>query len=828
MSGGIPGLVLVSHSRALAEAVRTLVQQMTGDRVPIAIAAGAGKDGTLLGTDATAIAAAIETAAAGPSGALVLMDLGSAVLSAGLALELIDPALRARIRLSPGPLVEGAVAAGARAAAGGTLNEIAAEAAAGLAGKMAELGEAAPADAGAPDVALLGRGPAGVPPTVDASAEADIADPVGLHARPAAALVMLAGGFSAHIRLSNATTGAGPVAANSVVALSSLGVRGGHRVRLEAIGPDAREAVAAAVDLLRRTPSQPPAAESPIRGGSAQAPDVALPTVPGVTIGPIFRLRRQSAPNAPAEQDRAADPAAETARLGRAVEAAGRTIQATARSDAGGIFAAHLALLRDPALLGRAQALIAAEGLEAATAWRRAVEDAAAVYAGLDDPYQRARATDVRDVGDTVLAALVGRAPAVLPDIEPCVLVVDELAPSEAVRLDPAIVRGVIDRAGAATSHAAILLRAAGIPAVSGAASMVPAEGGTVAALDGATGDVWIDPAPAIEQAIRQREAAWQAARPPPFAGGPAVTRDGHRVTLFANVSGPADARAARAAGAEGIGLMRTEMLFLDRADAPDEAEQVALVAATLAPFQGLPVVVRTLDSGGDKPLPYLPMPAEANPYLGIRGIRLGLARPEVLLTQLRALLRAGLGHDLHIMFPMVATLDELQRARALLESAHNGLVAEERPHAWPVKVGTMIEVPAAALTAGVLARVCEFFSVGTNDLTQYTLAAERGHPGLQGLADAAHPAVLRLIQTVVAAGRPVAVCGEAAADPEVAALLLALGVSELSMGAAALGPVRAALGTLSVERARAALPAALAATSAAEARAAIRAALDG
>jgi phosphocarrier protein FPr len=408
------------------------------------------------------------------------------------------------------------------------------------------------------------------------------------------------------------------------------------------------------------------------------------------------------------------------------------------------------------------------------------------------------------------------------------VLVVDELAPSEAVRLDPAIVRGVIDRAGAATSHAAILLRAAGIPAVSGAASMVPAEGGTVAALDGATGDVWIDPAPAIEQAIRQREAAWQAARPPPFAGGPAVTRDGHRVTLFANVSGPADARAARAAGAEGIGLMRTEMLFLDRADAPDEAEQVALVAATLAPFQGLPVVVRTLDSGGDKPLPYLPMPAEANPYLGIRGIRLGLARPEVLLTQLRALLRAGLGHDLHIMFPMVATLDELQRTRALLESAHNGLVAEERPHAWPVKVGTMIEVPAAALTAGVLARVCEFFSVGTNDLTQYTLAAERGHPGLQGLADAAHPAVLRLIQTVVAAGRPVAVCGEAAADPEVAALLLALGVSELSMGAAALGPVRAALGTLSVERARAALPAALAATSAAEARAAIRAALDG
>jgi phosphocarrier protein FPr len=236
-------------------------------------------------------------------------------------------------------------------------------------------------------------------------------------------------------------------------------------------------------------------------------------------------------------------------------------------------------------------------------------------------------------------------------------------------------------------------------------------------------------------------------------------------------------------------------------------------------------VVVRTLDAGGDKPLPCLPMPGEANPYLGVRGIRLCLERPEVLRTQLRALLVGGLGHDLHIMFPMVATFGEMERALALLRGAHETLAAAETPHAWPVKAGAMIEVPAAALIAGVLARVCDFFSVGTNDLTQYTLAAERGHPGLQGLADAAHPSVLQMIQAVAAAGRPMAVCGEAASDPEVAALLLAMGASGLSMGAATIGSFRAHIGNLSVELARAALPTALASASAAEARAAVRAA---
>jgi len=266
----------------------------------------------------------------------------------------------------------------------------------------------------------------------------------------------------------------------------------------------------------------------------------------------------------------------------------------------------------------------------------------------------------------------------------------------------------------------------------------------------------------------------------------------GREIELWANVSGLGDARAARAAGAFGIGLLRTEMLFLDRLEAPSEQEQAELLADIFAVFAGAPIVVRTLDAGGDKALPYLGLEAEANPYLGVRGVRLSLARPALFEAQLRAILVAARGHDVRIMVPMIATAAEIKAARSALERAHEALDAEGKPHLWPVPVGIMVEVPAAALTAEGLARHSDFFSIGTNDLTQYALAAERGHPKLHALADAAHPAVLRLVRAVVGAGRaasrPVSVCGEAAADPIAAALLVGLGIDKLSMGAAALG----------------------------------------
>ncbi|XXX80473.1 phosphoenolpyruvate--protein phosphotransferase [Sorangium sp. So ce134] len=818
MSGaaGRVGLVLVSHSRALAEATETLARQMTGESVAIACAAGAGDGGAELGTDATAIAAAIERVC-GPAGAVVLMDLGSAILSAETALELVDPELGARTRLTSGPIVEGAVAAAVRAAAGGTLDQVAAEALQALEPKAAQLGEserpataaAAAATAGAPSAAAA-TDAAGPAVTVDVT----IADPSGLHARPAAQLIARAATFDAAITLENVTTGRGPVATSSLIALASLGARRGDVLRLCATGRQAAEALTALAALMQRE-ARPGAAAAPVASGRA------IPVAPGVAIGPLVRLVR-SIPEIP--ETTVDDAAAEAERLRRALEIAALDLGTALRGS--DILDAHQALLGDPALVGEALSRIERERCNAAWAFRLAIEAAAAIYRQLDDPYLRAREADVHDVGHAVVRALLGGAAATLPEGPPAVVVADDLTPSEAARLDAARVLGVIDRRGGPTSHAAILLRAAGIPAVAGAAALVPDAGGALAALDGATGEVWLDPDAETMAEIERRQAALRASRRPPGArDGRLRLACGREIELWANVAGPSDARAAREAGALGVGLLRTEMLFLGRVDEPGEAEQAALLAEIFAVFAGAPIVVRTLDAGGDKALPYLELDAETNPSLGVRGVRLSLARPAMLEAQLRAILVAGRGHDVRVMVPMVSTAAEVGAVRAALERAHEALADAGRPHLWPVPTGIMVEVPSAALTAERLARQADFFSIGTNDLTQHTLAAERGHPRLHALADPAHPAVLRLVRAVVeaghAAGRPVSVCGEAAGDPDVAPLLVGLGITRLSMSASAFDAVEDALAGASFAELAAVAEEALAVDDAAAARAA-------
>lgn len=812
------GLVLVSHSRALAEATEGLARQMTGEAVTIAGAAGVGEGGAELGTDAVAIAAAIERAAAG-AGAVVLMDLGSAILSAEHALELVDPAIASRTRLCAGPIVEGAVAAAVRAASGGTLEEVAAEARQALAAKAAQLGEAEEPATATAAVDLrgtaggAGRAPGPAPREAEAIVDVALADPHGLHARPAARLIARARDFDAAVSVEDLTSGAGPARANSLTALAALGARHGHVLRLRATGRQAAEVAQALAALVR----QGAGAREPT---AAAAAGRAIPVAPGIALGPLVRLAR-AAP--PIPEHKVDDPAAEIERLRGALGGAAQEIAALGSRE---MLAAHLEVLRDPAIVDRALDLIGQERCNAALAWRRAIEEAAAIYLRLEDDYQRARGMDVHDAGDAVLRALIGGSGAVLPEGPPAVVVADDLTPSEAARLDPARVLGVIDRRGGPTSHAAILLRGAGIPAVAGAAALVPAAGGARAGLDGATGEVWVDPDAGAEADIERRRTALCAARRASRGrGGRARLACGHEIELWANVAGLADAHAAREAGAAGVGLLRTEMLFLDRREEPSEDEQAGLLADIFAALGGAPIVARTLDAGSDKALPYLALEAEANPALGVRGVRLSLERPALLDTQLRAILRAGRGHDVRVMVPMISTVAEIAAARAALERARAALEAAGRPHLWPVPVGIMIEVPAAALMAERLAREADFFSVGTNDLTQYVLAADRGHPRLHALADAAHPAVLRLVRGVVEAGRtaerPVSVCGEAAADPAVAALLVGLGVRRLSMAAAAFGAVQDALGAASFAALSEAAREALAADDAAAARAA-------
>nr|WP_281426203.1 phosphoenolpyruvate--protein phosphotransferase [Miltoncostaea oceani] len=775
--------MIVSHSARLAEGVVELARGMAGPDVPLEAAGGIDEPGEL-GTDAVRVMEAIERA--GDGDVLVLMDLGSAVLSAETALELVPDATRARVTLCEAPVVEGAVAAAAAARAGGTIEEVAREARGGLAGKVAHLGDGG-GDAPAPE-------PGDDDDAGWTRAEARVGAAHGLHARPAAAVVRAAADAGAEVRLTNLTTGRGPASARSMTGLSVLGALHGHRVAIEARGPGADaaiEAIRALVEEGDGPQAAPTATAAPAHAGPAEVAPPApgdelhgVPAAPGRGAGPARPRGGATAdlPDAPA-----GEPAAESAALAAALARAGRELEelrAGAAPEAADILAAQVLLVGDEALTGPAEEAIAA-GAPAARAYDDAIRAAAAGYEDLDDEYMRARRDDVLDLGRRVTAILTGAA-----DAGPAagVLVAGDLGAAEVAALDPGRVAAIVTAGGGPTSHASIIARSLGIPAVAGAGpAVLGVADGTTLLVDGDTGTVVVDPGPDAlarhEARARDDAAATAAARE--RAHEPAVTTDGRHVEVAANAGAPGDMPAAAASGADGVGLLRSEFLFLGRADAPDEDEQHAAYAAAVTAMGGRRVVLRTLDAGADKPLAYLGMPHEENPFLGVRGLRLSLARPDVLRTQLRAALRAAAGGPLSIMFPMVSELRELHEARAILDDArasleHDGITAGE------VEVGAMVEVPSLALLAGAVAAEVDFLSIGTNDLTQYTMAAERGNGALARLADPVHPAVLRLVATVTEAARPhpcrVAVCGEAGSDPVAVPLLVGLGVDELSV----------------------------------------------
>ncbi len=534
-----------------------------------------------------------------------------------------------------------------------------------------------------------------------------------------------------------------------------------------------------------------------------------IPAAAGVAIAPafLFSLAEQAAETPTAGTT---TPDQERARLQQALDAARAEIQrlyAQARErlseEDAAIFQVHEMFLQDPTLLQEVEKGIA-QGQTASEAWHQAIESQAAVLESLNDPVFSARAVDLRDVGQRVARLLAGESNEIpLPD-EPSIIVARELTPSQTILLPKDLVRGFGTVQGSKTSHVAILARGLGLPAVVGlpAAFLETVQTGDMLILDGNAGVVILNPDEATLAAYRQKaaEEAQRQAAAQAQGAQPAVTRDGRRVEVAANLGGGGEeeARRAVALGAEGVGLLRTEFLYMERHSPPDEEEQIAAYAAYIQAMEGRPVIFRTVDIGGDKALPYLDLPAEANPFLGKRGIRLALARPDLFRTQLRAILRAGAGTQgvVRIMFPMVATLEEVQQAKAHLEAVRQALEAEGLPYAQGVEVGIMVEIPAAAVMADVLAAEVDFFSIGTNDLSQYTLAADRTHPEVGKMADAFHPAVLRLIGQVVeaahAAGVWVGVCGELAGDPLATPVLLGLGVDELSMASPSIPEVKA------------------------------------
>ncbi|GAC1029495.1 phosphoenolpyruvate--protein phosphotransferase [Pseudomonas sp. No.21] len=660
-----------------------------------------------------------------------------------------------------------------------------------------------------------------------------LANAHGLHARPAKELAQLAKGFAGDVRVRVADSGLPAVSARSLSKLLGLGIRRGQVLELLAepgIADQALPVLRQAVEqglgeevepLADGVPEQPEA-EQPEAAPAAPPPGSllnAVPAAPGIAIGPAH-VRVVRAFDYPA---RGETPASERKHLHQALAQVRAEIEVLVqRSEVKAIreiFVTHLEMLADPALGDEVEARLQ-RGESAAAAWAGVIGTAAAQQESLQDALLAERAADLRDVGRRVLAKLCGVEEQAEPE-RPYVLVLDEMAPSDVARLDRTRVAGILTARGGATSHSAIVARALGIPALVGAgAGVLALEPGTPLLLDGGRGRLVVAPEQALLERARaehqDRERLLREAEAHKLE--PARTRDGHSVEVCANLGDAAGAVAAVEQGAEGVGLLRTEFIFMAHSQAPDLATQEADYRKVFDALDGRPLVARTLDVGGDKPLPYWPIAHEENPFLGLRGVRLTLQRPKVMETQLRALLRASEGRPLRIMFPMVGSVAEWRQARDMALR-----LAEEIPQA-DLQLGIMVEVPSAALLAPVLAREVDFFSIGTNDLTQYALAIDRGHPTLSAQADGLHPAVLQLIELTVRAaharGKWVGVCGELAADPLAVPLLVGLGVDELSVAARSVPEVKARIRELSLADAQELAGVALAAESAEAVRA--------
>ncbi|MET4896676.1 phosphoenolpyruvate--protein phosphotransferase [Sphingomonadaceae bacterium jetA1] len=629
----------------------------------------------------------------------------------------------------------------------------------------------------------------------------------GLHARPAARLVEVVRRHEAQVMLLHGERHASGL---SAVGLLGLGLGHGATVRVEASGPQASAALAEIVALLSdTTPEDTPAdAPEPMRG---EGPGLGgVPAAPGLAIGAIHRLNRAAIP----VETVAASADEERARLAGALSQVrdALALAAAAGGARGGVMAAHGAMLADPTLSDGAMAGVA-RGLSAGVAWQEAIAEQVANLMSSGDRRIAERADDLRDLERHVLAALAGL-PIEGPSVPAgAILVAEDLLPSQVAALDAAAVAGIALVKGGPTSHAAILAAGMGVPmAVAFGQPLAALEDGRVIVLDADRG--LIDPEPdadaqaEVRQTIARRKAEMEAAR---AAQGPCRTADGVRIEMFANLGSVADAEAAVAEGAEGCGLLRTEFLFLDRATAPTRDEQARDYQAIADALGDRPMIVRLLDVGGDKPAPYMDLPVEENPALGLRGIRVSLADPQLLEDQVGAIL--SVRQPCRIMAPMVASLSELEAVRAVVER-----------HGRKAEVGVMIETPAAAISADILARKADFFSIGTNDLTQYTLAMDRGNAAVAAGVDGLHPAVLRLIGTTCDGAAehdtPVGVCGSLAADRLAVPILLGLGVTELSVPPARVAAIKALVGKLDLARCRVVAGQALQLSSAASVRA--------
>ncbi len=791
-------LVIVSHSRKVATAVAELVKALTSESLPIAIAGGVGEDYAELGTDATDIMDAIESVHT-DDGTLVLVDMGSAILSTELALDFLGEDVAERVKITAAPVVEGAVAAAVQMGLNAPLETVYNEAVAGLQAKQSHLGEV---DSTAPAPASGIENLSQHQDTL--SQQFVIQNTHGLHARPVTRLIHAISPFNCQIGVQNVSKQSKIVDARSAISLGCLHLTKGDSMAVFALGEDA-ELVLKAVEQIHRNhfgeslessdnfsePRQATGAENTANDVNGDEMDEEAPKTislsEGYALAPAINCTERPIHIEKTSTD---DVSAECTKLRHAIIAAVANLHQRAkiaRQVEAEILSAQAVMLKDPALLEKAVEIIGNEQCVAEYAWNKTIQSVSEQYQQIEDSYLQQRAYDVIDIGKQVLMTLGAVTDERIELNEPAILFFSELSPSQATELDPQWVKGVVTERGGSSSHAAIIVRSLGIPAISGfGGNRQEVRDGDFCIIDGYEGRVYCRPDADLRAHYEKTYHEWKTKREQlqQLAQRPAETQNGVKIDVFANIASLKEAQALAASGADGVGLLRTEFLFLDNADAPSEEIQYEHLREILQ-VVNKPVTIRTFDIGGDKQVPYVNQ-QEQNPFLGVRGVRLYRQQPELFDAHIRAILRASLGHEVKVMFPMIATLEDFNDSKQRVEAIHQKLTEQGIAHQWPLPIGMMVETPAAVLLANELAELADFFSIGTNDLTQYVMAADRGAVALANYANPLSVPVLRMLKTVIEAAEhaqiPVSLCGNPGPLHEALPKLIGLGLRAISL----------------------------------------------
>jgi phosphocarrier protein FPr len=804
------GLVLVSHSRSLAEATVELIRRTVHRDLSIACSGGIGDNREELGTDAIEIQQAIESVYS-EEGVLVLMDMGSAILSAETAKDLLDPERQGRIVLSSAPLVEGAIAAAVQVQLGASISDVVKAAGGSLLPKQDHVQDVAPAENKLQSAAT----PAG-----SEILEATIENEYGLHLRPAATLIKELAGFQGEVLIENLSAGRGPVTAKSLVEVTRLQICKGDRVRFSISSANPQPLIDAIRSMVGNQFGESPQ-QAALAGPSGKLKEPSIFGVSrGIAIGRPLLLTSIPTELPTHILQTHSEVASEISRLRSALTASAAEfdarisrLRASLHPSDLRVFEAQRMILLDPSILQEVEQKIRQGRLNSAVAWHQVLARHTVDQEKADDPYFRARAADLREVERIGLTHLIeaegGSRLSEKPFADRRILVCDELTPSLAENFNRLGVSGVIQLRGSAASHGAILARALNLPAIGGAQSYEEEiRTAQNVAINGAEGALWIEPSSDLVERLeraRQLEHS-QLERALKDSEQPAVTADGIEVLVAANAGSARDISNACKYGADAIGLFRSEFLFQHFDHEPGEQEQVDAYREALGNDKKvLPMTVRLLDVGADKPLKFLRSQKEANPFLGVRGVRLLFANPPFFRMHLRALLRVADSLPLSLLVPMVTDASEVIHLKRLLDDLATELKNQNIPHRWPLPLGVMIETPAAALLVDQLISQVNFLSIGTNDLTQYVLCAERGSPALPAFADPLHPAVVRICEEVIRKSRDkgiaVSVCGEVASDADAIPILLGLGLREFSVRAAAAPEIKSLIRKLDAAR---------------------------